>query len=283
MLDELAAAAVAGRRPRSPLLGPLRRGARLLVQQRTVSEHPDGPAWLLAPAVYAGLAAAGLALVPWSAERAPADLPAGIVVWGAVEALAVVAVFLHGWSSNTHLGVLGGYRFVSLGLPVMLISMFVLIGAALPAESLRFGAVVASQQGTWNVVRQPLGLPLFLLVGWAITFWGPLDFADSADLAGGTAADVSGPSLLAWELARRALLVAFSAVAATAFLGGWLGPLLPGPLWLVLKTLAVLAVLVVLGRRLPRVDTSRMLTLLWVVLLPLAFLALLEAGLEALG
>ena len=49
-----------------------------------------------------------------------------------------------------------------------------------------------------------------------------------------------------------------------------------------MKTAAVLAVLVGLGRTLPRIDSSRLLTLLWVVLLPLAFAALLEAGLEAL-
>jgi NADH-quinone oxidoreductase subunit H len=282
VLDELAAAAVAGRAPRDPLLGPLRRAARLVLQQRVLTERPDRPAWLLAPAAYAGLAAAGLAVVPWSERLAPADVPAGIVVWGSVEALAVVAVFLHGWSGNAHLGLAGGYRFVSLGLPIMLISMFVLIGAALPAESLRLGAVVVSQRELWNVVRQPLGLPLFLLVGWAVTFWGPFDFADSADLAGGTSADLSGPSRLVWEVARRALLVSFSAVAATVFLGGWSGPWLPGPLWLAVKTVAVLAVLVLPGRRFARVDTSRMLTLVWVVLLPLSFLALLAAGLEAL-
>lgn len=289
-LDRLAAALVAGRGGggwRDWLLSPPRQAARLLLQQTVTSERPDRPARLLAPAVYLGLAVAGVAAVPWSASLAPADVPAGIVLWGSAEALAVVAIFLHGWSHNTHLALLGGYRYTGLGLSALLISMFVLIAAALPAESLALGAIVESQRGLWNVVRQPLGLPLYLVVGLVLAFWGPCDFADSADLAGGTGGATSGPSRLLWELARRAMLVAFAAVAATVFLGGWLAPpwiggLLPGPAWLVLKTLLVLALLAALGRLGGRVDPERFLSLCWLVLLPASFLGLLAAGVEAL-
>ncbi len=282
VLDGVAAAVVAGRRPVPEPLAPLRWAALLLVRQRNRTERPDAPAWVLAPALYLGLAAVGLAVVPWSSRLAPADVPPGIVLWGAVEALAVVAIFLHGWSANAPLALIGGYRYVALGLAMMLVSMFVLIAAALPAESLRLSAIVASQRGLWNVVRQPLGLPLFLFVGLGLAFWGPLDFADAADLAGGTAAEVSGPSRLLWELARRAMLVAFAAMAATVYLGGWLGPWLPGPAWLAIKTLAVLAALALLGHASARIATERVVTLVWVGLLPLSFLGLLAAGIEAL-
>lgn len=282
VLDGMAAALVAGRRPRPAPLAPLRTAALLLQRQANRTERPDAAAWTIAPALYLGLAAAGLAVVPWSAGAAPADVPAGIVAWGAVEALTVVAVFLHGWSANAPMALIGGYRYVALGLSAMLVSMFVLIAAALPAESLALSEIVASQRGIWNVVRQPLGLPLFLFVGLALAFWGPLDFADSADLAGGTASEVSGPPHLLWELARRAMLTAFAAVAATVYLGGWLGPWLPGPVWLALKTLLVLAVLALLGRAAARIATERVVGLVWVGLLPASFLALAAAGLEAL-
>ena len=251
-------------------------------RQSLTTEHPDLAAWRLAPAAYLGLAAAGLALVPVAADRAAVDVEAGIVVWGAVESLTVIAVFLHGWSSNSLLPLLGAYRFVAIGLSVMLVSMFVLIGAALPAESLRLTAIVESQRGLWNAVRQPLGLPLFLLLGLAITLRGPMDYADSADLAGGTSAEDSGAPRLAWQFARAAMLVAFATMAATVFLGGPRGPLLPGPVWLLLKAGFVAALLVALGRLLARPDASRMLTFIWVVLLPLSFLDLAIAGLETL-
>lgn len=282
VLDGMAGAVAAGRRPAPDLLGPLRAAAALLIQQRNRTERPDAAAWMLASSLYVGLAAVGLAVVPWSSRLAPADVPPGIVLWGAVESLAVVAIFLHGWSANAPLSLMGGYRYVALGLAVMLVSMFVLIAAALPAQSLRLSAIVESQRGLWNVVRQPLGLPLFLFVGLGLAFWGPLNFADSADLAGGTASEVSGPARLVWDFARRAILVAFSAMAATVYLGGWLGPWLPGPAWLAIKTLAVLAVLAMLGHVTARIATDRVVTLVWVGLLPLAFLGLAAAGIEVL-
>nr|WP_297461703.1 complex I subunit 1 family protein [uncultured Halomonas sp.] len=282
VLDRLIAGALGMPQTGSAWQAPLARGAWLLMQSANATEAPDWQAWRLAPALYLMLAAIGLALVPWSDSLIATDLPTGVVLWGSVEALATVVIFLHGWSANSLFALIGAYRYVALGLSYILISMFVLIGVALPAESLQFSQVVASQAELWNVIRQPLGLPLFLIVGLGITFWGPLNLADSTDLAGGTASEISGPPRLVWETARAMMLVAFSGVAASAFLGGWLGPWLPGPLWLVLKMLAVLAVLSLLGHLLPRLAPERCVTLMWVVLLPLSFVDLIWAGAAAL-
>ena len=197
-------------------------------------------------------------------------------------ALTVVVVFLHGWSANSQLGLIGAYRYVAIGLPAMLISMFVLIAAALPAESLAVPKIIESQRELWNVIRQPLGLPLFLLIGLSLSFRGPFNYADSADLADGTASEISGAARLVWEFARLAMLTAVATVAASVFLGGYLGPWLPGPMWLVLKTAAVLLVLVGLSHQLARISPSRMMTLIWTVLLPLSFVHLVWAGVLAL-
>jgi NADH-quinone oxidoreductase subunit H len=264
------------------LIEPLRRAALLVVQQRVVTERPDAASWALAPAAYAGLAAAGLAVVPWSPSFSVADVDAGIVVWGTVESLAVVAVFLHGWSPNSHQPLMAAYRYVAVGLSCLLVSMFVLIAVALPAESLALNAIVDAQAGLWNVVRHPLGLPLFAVVALGITFWGPMDLADGADLSGGTSAEASGSQRLAWQGARAAMLVSFAALGSAAFLGGWHGPVLPGPVWMAAKTAALLALLVAAGHLVARVRAERFVTWCWTVLLPLAFLDLVVAGLGAL-
>lgn len=280
--DRLAVSLLAGRALGNPVVDPLREAVAAWRQQSIQTEAPDLLNRRLAPALYLALAAAAIAVVPLSPGHTLAPLDAGIVLWGAVEALTVVVVFLHGWSANSLLPLIGGYRYVAVGLPVILVSMFVLIGACLPAESLSVNAVVESQRAAWNVVRQPLGLPLFLLLGLSLTFRGPMDYADSSDLSGGTAAESSGRPLLVWQFARLAMLVSFAAMASTAFLGGYLGPVLPGPVWLLIKTALLLLVLVALGHMLARMPAARMLTMLWTVLLPLAFLGLLQAGLAAL-
>ena len=277
----LDAAPVAGRPVGGPL-GPVRVGVARLLGQRVTTEAPDALNRWLAPVVYLALAAAGLSVVPLLPSGALLDTPVGIVVWGSCEALTIVAVFLHGWAPNAPFPLIGAYRYAAIGLPVMLPSMFVLIAAALPAESLSVGQIVAAQAETWTVVRQPLGLPLFLLVGLALTLRGPFDYADGADLGGGTSAEDSGPGAAQWQLARLCMLVAFSAMAAAVFLGGPHGPWLPGLVWMWLKTAAVAALTIAVGRRVGRAPPGRMLTLLWIGALPLSFLHLAIAGVSSL-
>lgn len=282
VLDAWTGALVAGRSARGAFVEPLARSAGLLRQQRVTTERPDAPAWAVATAGYVGLVALLIALVPLDRGVIAAALPGGIVAWGAAEALVIVAVYLHGWSPNSWFALVGGYRFIAQALSYELLSMFVLIAAALPAESLAIDAIVESQAHLWNVVRQPLGLPLWWIVTLGVAFWGPLDLADGGDLHGGTSVESSGVERLLWQVARAGALVAFSAMGAAVFLGGYLGPWLPGWLWMVVKTLALLATAVAARHLLARQRPERFVVANWTVLLPLAFLDLAIAGVVAL-
>ena len=175
VVDRVLFALVAGRPVLwSVVTRPAREAAALARQQPVTTEAPDRILWVMAPAAYAGLAAMALSVVPLGPGLAVADVRTGIVVFGAAEALAIVAIFLHGWAPNSALPLVAGYRFVGVALSYELLSMFVLIAAALPAESLSIGAIVASQEPVWNVVRQPLGLPLFLIVTAGVKFPAPV-------------------------------------------------------------------------------------------------------------
>ncbi|MEX2658276.1 MAG: NADH-quinone oxidoreductase subunit H [Acidimicrobiales bacterium] len=262
--------------------GPARDGALLLLTRPSTTERPDAQAWVLAPALVVAMAAAVVAAVPLSPGIAVADVDDGIVLIGAAFALVMVGVYLHGWSANSPMPLTGGYRFVALALSYEMPLALVLIAAALPAESLSVGAIVASQHDIWNVVRQPLGLPLYLVVGLGLATWGPLNMADGADLAGGTTAEVSGVSRLSWELARRSVLVAVAVVGAAVFLGGWQGPLLPGWLWMAVKTLVLVAVLTGLGHRVARIRLERFVVVAWAVLIPVALVDVFVSGALAL-
>lgn len=264
------------------VVAPVRKAHWLVRQQTTRTERPDLATWVLAPAAYLGLAAVALSVVPVAEGVVVADVRTGIVVFGAAEALAIVAVFLHGWSPNSPFPLVAGYRFVAASLSYELLSMFVLIAAAIPAQSLSIGAIVDSQAGLWNVVRQPLGLPLWLVVALGVTFRGPLGVVDSADLAGGGAAEDSGMQRLAWAVARAAMLVVFAVAGAAVFLGGWHGPLLPGPVWMAGKTLLLVVVLLWIEATVARISVERYVRLSWALLLPLGFVDLLVAGLASL-
>lgn len=261
---------------------PVSSAARLLSQQRSRTEHPDQLNWRWAATAYLTLAATGLALIPFAPGRALLDVQSGIVLWGALEALTVVVVFLHGWSANSMLPLIGGYRYVAVGLSVMLVSMFVLIAAALPAQSLRLDAIVQSQANVWNLLWQPVGFVLFVALGLSVSLRGPMNYGDSRDLAGGTQAEVSASDQLLWNFARLAMLLSFSAMAATVFLGGYRGAALPGFGWLAIKTLLILIFALACSHGIARITPSRMLSVIWLLLLPLSFFHLLFVGLMTL-
>ncbi|MBW3663650.1 MAG: NADH-quinone oxidoreductase subunit H [Actinobacteria bacterium] len=282
MADRLLTARAAGAPLTGQLAAPWRRASLLLVQQQTTTERPDVTLWRLAPAMYGAMAATIVVPVPLTEGAVAADVRTGIVLIGAAEVGAMVAIFLNGWSANSYPALVGAYRILAMGLSYVLLSMFVLIAAALPAESLSVGAIVASQEPLWNVVRQPLGLPLWLIVGLGVAFWGPLELPDGRDLGGGTAAETAGAHRLVWELSRYAMLVAYAVVGAAVFLGGHHGPLLPGWAWMAVKSLGLLVALVASRQVVGRVPPERFVLWTWTVLLPLAFLDLLIAGLEAL-
>ncbi|MGH2749221.1 MAG: complex I subunit 1 family protein [Actinomycetota bacterium] len=280
VLDRIAGSLVA----RSPLhLGeifssPFTTAALLLSQRRTRTERPDAQAWALAPALLAGLAAVGLAVIPIGPGASVADPAAGFVLYSAAVAFVMVSVYLHGWSANSTMPLIGGYRFIAQAFAYQIPFLLVLLAPALPAESLAIGEIVEAQESLWNVVRQPLGLPIFLVVSAAATFSLPLDFPDAADLGGGTSVEASGPHRLVWRGARAALLVMVAAMGASAFLGGWHGPWLPGWLWLALKTLLLLVLLVGSSHAFARLRIERFVVFAWVVLLPLSLVNIFFAG-----
>jgi NADH-quinone oxidoreductase subunit H len=280
VLDALFTRLAAGRAvlPGVVLVEPLRRSMLLLLQSRTRTERPDARLWALGSALLGAVGATALAVVPADAGLVAADIRGGIVLYGAAVAWVMIAVYLHGWSANSLFPLVGGYRFVAAALSYQIPLSLVLLSTALPAESLAVDAIVLSQAGLWNVLAQPLGLPVFLAAGLGLSFWGPFAFPDAEDLAGGTAAEASGGGLLLWRAGQAAVLVAVAAMAAAVFLGGWLGPWLPGPVWMALKTLAALAVLVGARQLFARVPLERFIWFGWVVLLPVALVDIFATG-----
>lgn len=261
---------------------PLRDSALLLLQQRNGTERPDAAAWALAPSLLGALAAAALAVIPL-APGVALEIQSGIVYFAAAMATVMVAVFLNGWSANSTFPLIGAYRFVALALSFEMPLVLVLIAAALPAESLNVADIVRSQEPMWNILRQPLGLPLFLIAAIGVSFSGPLAFPDAVDLAGGTTVELSGTALLLWRAAQVSVLVAVAAMGAAVFLGGWLGPWLPGPVWMALKTLTLIGVMVVMKHLFCRVRLERFVVVSWAVLIPVALIDVFLSGLLALG
>jgi NADH-quinone oxidoreductase subunit H len=74
------------------------------------------------------------------------------------------------------------------------------------------------------------------------------------------------------------MLVSVAAMGAAGFLGGWWGPVLPGAVWMILKSLVLLGFLIAAGHLVPRIPIERFVVTAWVVLIPLALVNIFVSG-----
>ncbi|WP_046470287.1 complex I subunit 1 family protein [Allosalinactinospora lopnorensis] len=267
----------------SGIAAPARSAARLLVQRRRVVLGTDALLLRLGGTLVPVAAALSALVIPLGGFVV-SDLSVGVVWFNAMEVVIWAAVWMLGWGANSVWGLIGGYRFLVQGVAYELPHMFALITAALGAGSLRVTDIAAAQQGLWFAVLMPVAFVAYLVSALAMAFWGPFDQPVGRDLAGGALAELSGVDRLVVGAGRYVLLSVVAAMAVPLFLGGGAGLLLPAWAWSLVKTAAVLALLVWLGHRLPTVRMERFTEIGWVVLIPATLLqALLVAIFVLLG
>lgn len=273
-MDRGLAARAAGRGFRSGLSVPLTDTARLLLQRRRTTLAPDALLWRVGGGALLTVAALMVAVVPLGGYVL-SDLPIGVVWFNAMDVLLWAVLWLAGWGTNSGYGLIGGYRFLSQAVSYELPLMFALVTPAVAAGSLRIADLVSAQSGLWFAAWMPVSLLVYLVAVLAFSLAGPFAYPVGADIAGGVLAEPSGVDRLVMLAGREALLVAGAAFAVPLFLGGGAGPVLPGWLWSLVKTMAVLALLTVVRRRVPTIRAERFAEVGWLVGLPLTLLQLL--------
>jgi NADH-quinone oxidoreductase subunit H len=265
---------------RTGIATPVLETARLLRQRRRTPVASDVLLWRVGIGGLPVVALLMVTVVPlgrWTLF----DLPIGVVWFNTMDVVVWALVWLAGWGPNSVHSLVGGYRFLAQGLAYELPLMFALVAPAVAAKSLRLGDIVPAQQGLWFAVWMPVAFLVYCLSVMAFAVWGPFAPALGSDIAGGVTAEMSGADRLLFLGGRYALLAAGAAFAVPLFLGGGFGPLLPAWLWTLLKTLALLAVLVLLRRRVPALRPDRFMEVGWLVLLPATMLQDLIVALVA--
>jgi NADH-quinone oxidoreductase subunit H len=194
----------------------------------------------------------------------------------------VVAMMNAGWSQNTKDGLFSTFRaayLISYEVPIG----FAAIGPVIAAQSLATQQIVQSQAGLWYVVWQPLGLVIYVLAALFVTFRHPFDSAiGGSELEGGVFAEYTGARLLLFKIALDALFLLLMAMCVILFFGGWQGPLLPAPFWLIGKTLLLTALVLWAGKFLPTLRHDQILTLCWKILLPASLINITLVGILTL-
>ncbi|MGH2372955.1 MAG: NADH-quinone oxidoreductase subunit NuoH [Candidatus Methylomirabilaceae bacterium] len=261
------------------LLQPLADGMKLIFKESFVPAGADRLVYWIAPAISMVAALFVYAVIPIGPEvrlfgkTVPlylADVNVGILLILGASSIGVYGVILGGWSVNNKYALLG-----SLRSSAQLISYELAIGLAvasvvLTAGSLSLVDIVEAQRRIWFVALQPVGFLVFLIGAVAETNRAPFDLPEAEqELIAGFQTEYGGFKFAMFYIAEYIGVVTMSLLATTLFLGGWHGPLLPGPAWVALKTLACVALFVWLRATMPRVRHDQLMAFGWKVLVPL--------------
>ena len=255
----------------------------LLGREKIMPRTPDrlyyeaGPVLLL----IAGLLA--VAVIPLAPGLIITDLAIGALFLNAALAYVLVALIMAGWGPNGAYGMISGWRFLGQFIAYAMLIVMPITAVAMRAESLSTTQIVLSQAGLWNIAYQPIGFVLFVVAAMGVAWLPPVDLpTGGGDLASGVTAEYTGARLAVFRLARLVIIVALAGATVTFYLGGWLGPWLPGWAWSALKTLAVIAALLLGGRHLPRLREARYLAVSWKLGISLALANIFLVGVIAL-
>ncbi|PZN96293.1 MAG: NADH-quinone oxidoreductase subunit NuoH [Alphaproteobacteria bacterium] len=252
---------------------------KLLTKEDAPPEGADVIAFRLAPALAALPILAGFGVVAFGDGLAIAPLDMGVVFATAMLALTVYALVLGAWASRNRYALLGGLRAAAQMIAYEAFLGLSLMGVVLIAGSFAMADIVAAQKGAWFILVQPLGAVLFFIASLAAAHRLPFDLQESeTDLVAGFMTEYSGMSFALFFLGEYVAILLVSALAVTLFLGGWLGPWLPGPVWFGLKVGAVALLFIWVRAALPRPRYDQLIAFAWKLALPLALLNLLLTG-----
>ena len=262
-----------------PAISALAQLGREQVLPRTPDRlfYEAGPVLLL----IAGLLSA--AVIPLAPGLIITDLAIGALFLNAALAYVLVALIMAGWGPNGAYGMISGWRFLGQFIAYAMLIVMPITAVAMRAESLSTTQIVLSQAALWNVAYQPIGFVLFVIAAMGVAWLPPIDLpTGGGDLAGGVEAEYTGARLAVFRLARLVIVVALASATVTFYLGGWLGPWLPGWAWTVIKTLAVSTVMLLGGRHLARLREARYLAVSWKLGITLALANIFLVGVLAL-
>ncbi|HYF75851.1 MAG TPA: complex I subunit 1 family protein, partial [Symbiobacteriaceae bacterium] len=152
----------------------------------------------------------------------------GIIFIAAITGYDVIAIFMSGWGSNNKYSLLGAMRGAAQMISYEVTLVMSIIGVVMMAGSLRLSDIVLAQMGRglfgWFIFPQIIGFVVYLIASLAELNRAPFDLAEAeSELVSGYHTEYSGFRWAVFALTEYIHLVGWSALAATLFLGGWIG------------------------------------------------------------
>jgi NADH-quinone oxidoreductase subunit H len=270
------------------LLQPIADSIKMMTKEDVMPDGADRFIFLLAPAVVAVTAMLMFAVVPFGEETilfgrsipmVISDLNVGLLFVFALSSLGIYGVALGGWASNSKYSLLGGIRGAAQMISYELSLGLSLIPIVMIAGSFSLVDIVTAQQNFWFIFVQPISFAIFLISAMAESKRIPFDIPEAEnELGAGYHMEYSGMRFGLFFIGEYVHIQVMGALIAVFFLGGWRGPILPGPVWLVIKMMMVAVFMIWARGTLPRLRYDQLMAIGWKILVPAALINIVITG-----
>jgi len=289
-------------------------GMKLMFKEDFRPKNADKVVFTLAPFVTAIPAFTAWAVIPLGGTVSIAghttnlqltDLPVSVLFIVAIASVGVYGIVLAGWSSGSTYALLGGLRSSAQVISYEVAMGLSLVAVFLYAGSLSTHDIVEKQNESLNVFGFSFPIwfavqliPSFIIYGISMvgeTNRAPFDLPEAeGELVGGFHTEYSGMRFAMFFLAEYINMATVSALAVTLFLGGYYAPL-PfnligplnnpwlGPIWFLLKVVALIFVFVWLRGTLPRMRYDQFMRLGWKYLIPISLAWIIVVAVLRMG
>jgi len=283
------------------LLQPVADGVKLIFKEELIPDKADRLVFILAPIITVVPALIVLAVLPFGPAVTIGgrqihlgladDINVGVLYILAIASIAVYGITLAGWSSNNKYALMGGLRSSAQMVSYELALGLSFVGPILLANSMSMRDIVEAQADWWFVLVQPIGFVIFLIATLAEVNRAPFDMPEAEqELTAGYHVEYSGMKFALLFMAEYDKMIAVSAIGAALFLGGYWGPFVDqvpwlGPIYLLLKVLAILFLMIWMRATMPRFRYDRLMAFGWKIMLPAALfnVAATAVGVVLLG
>jgi len=253
---------------------------KLFFKEDWVPSFSDRPVFVMAPGILMITILLTFSVIPFGPNFLVFDSNIGILFFLGNSSLGVYSIVLGGWASNNKYSLIGAMRASAQMLTYEVFMGLSLMGVVMMADSFSFKSIVEAQKDGWFIFPQFVGFIVFFIAGLAETHRLPFDIPEAeGELVAGYHSEYSGMKFGMFFVGEYLGVTLISAIIATLFFGGWLGPaFLPPVFWFLLKTMVLICVFILLRASLPRPRYDQLMEFGWKVLLPLALLNLLITG-----
>jgi NADH-quinone oxidoreductase subunit H len=252
---------------------------KIFMKEDWTPPFADKPVFVIAPAIIMATTLMSFAVIVFAPGVTVVDLSVGVLFVLAMSSLGVYSVTLAGWSSNSKYSLLGGIRAAAQMLSYEVFMGLSLMGVVMLAGSFDIARIIEAQQNLWFCVPQFPAFLVFFFAGVAEARRLPFDLPEAeSELIAGFHSEYSGMKFGMFFIGEYIGVTLISALTATFFFGGWLGPVLPPLLWFIIKTFVFIGIFILLRASLPRLRYDQLMAFGWKVMLPIAILNLLVTG-----